>query len=72
MVTFKADKSGIIHAPVGKISLGFAKLKQNISFFYHALLGAKPDKHKGEFIVRAFISSSQGPSLKLDLNSFLV
>ena len=72
VITFKADKSGIIHIPIGKMSFNVTQVKQNILSFFNALLKAKPDKIKNHFIASMFICSSQGPSLKLDLKSFLV
>lgn len=72
VVTFKADKSGIVHVPIGKMRFNVAQVKQNILSFFNTLLKAKPDKIKNHFITSMFICSTQGPSLKLDLKSFLV
>tara|TARA_B110000503_G_C7081191_1_gene385224 strand:- start:98 stop:799 length:702 start_codon:yes stop_codon:yes gene_type:complete len=71
-VEFKSDKNALIHTTVGKISSGAIKIKENITALYRAILDAKPEKSKGDLVIRCSICSSQGPSLKLDLKSIIV
>ena len=66
MVEFRADKAGIVHAAVGKFSFGEDKLKQNFSALVEALLKAKPSSSKGTYLKSLYISTTMGPSVKLD------
>jgi large subunit ribosomal protein L1 len=70
-VEFKVDKTGNVHVPVGKVSFSEDALKANIMAFFHELLNAKPKTMKGTYIKQAYISSTMGPSIKLDLNSIM-
>jgi len=71
-VEFKADKGGIVHAGVGKLSFDNNALAENINAFFAAVLKAKPAASKGEYVRKAFISSTMMPALKLDFRPFLV
>lgn len=68
-VEYKVEKSGIVHAAVGKISFGVDEIKENIVVLYNALLGAKPSGAKGVYVKNFCLSSSMGPSIVLDLDS---
>lgn len=70
-VEFKVDKTGNVHVPVGKVSFSEDALKANIMAFFHELLNAKPKTMKGTYIKQAYISSTMGPSIKLDFNSIM-
>lgn len=70
-VEFKVDKTGNVHVPVGKVSFSEDALKANIMAFFHELLNAKPKTMKGTYIKQAYISSTMGPSIKLDLSSIM-
>lgn len=69
---FRSDKGALVHSAVGKLSFGVKKMKENILAFYTELLNTKPEKMKGEFIKKCYMTSSHGISLELDLNSFIV
>ncbi|WPX96007.1 50S ribosomal protein L1 [Candidatus Bandiella euplotis] len=71
-VEFRVEKNGIIHAGVAKIGFAENKIKENLMALYGAVLAAKPAKSKGVYVRGSFLSSSQGPSLKLDLKSFVI
>ena len=70
-IEFRVDKNGIIHAGIAKIGFSKEKIKANIIALYEAVLGAKPAKSKGVYVLNAFLSSTHGPSLKLDLKTFI-
>ena len=65
-VDFRAEKSGIVHAGVGKASFDAAKIEENIRSFADAVQKAKPSGAKGTFVKRVAISSTMGPGIKLD------
>ena len=66
-VEFKVEKSGIVHAGVGKASFQEGALVENVRAFVEAVNRAKPAGAKGSYIKKVAISSSQGPGVKLDL-----
>lgn len=71
-VEFRADKNGIVHAGIAKIKFKQEKIKENIMKLYSAVLSAKPVKSKGIYMRHLFLSTTHGPSIKLDLRSFIV
>jgi large subunit ribosomal protein L1 len=71
-VEFRVDKSGIIHAGIAKLGFEQKKIKENIMELYGAVLSAKPAKSKGMYMKDLFLSTTHGPSIKLDLKSFVV
>lgn len=68
---FKVDKAGIVHAGIAKTSFATSKIKENIILLYDTIVSAKPTKLKGIYIRKSFLTCTHGPSLKLDLRSFL-
>jgi large subunit ribosomal protein L1 len=69
-VEFRVDKTGIIHAPVGKLSFGTEKLRENAEALIGAVLKAKPAASKGKFVKGLSLSSTMGPGIKVDEASF--
>jgi large subunit ribosomal protein L1 len=64
-VEFRAEKGGIVHAPLGKISFEAPKLVENIRTFLEALSKAKPASAKGTFLKKITLSSTMGQGIKL-------
>jgi len=65
-IEFRVDKAGIIHAPVGKISFGAEKLKDNVIAMLEMILKLKPPTSKGVYLKNIALSSTQGPGVKVD------
>ena len=65
-VEFRVEKSGIIQAPVGKVSFSAQQLFENAAALIHAVLRAKPAAAKGKYVRSATISSTMGPGIRLD------
>ena len=65
-IDFRVEKSGIVHAPVGKVSFGPEKLLRNISAFFDAVIRLKPATSKGAYIRSISLSSTMGPGVKID------
>ncbi len=63
---FKNDEGSNIHIAIGKISFDDAKLKENYKAFMEALNKAKPNSAKGSYIKSIFLTSSMGPSVKVE------
>jgi len=70
-VEFRTEKSGIIHAGVGKASFDAKALEENIRAFVGAVTKARPPGAKGTFIERMTISSSMGPGVKVEPSSVM-
>jgi len=68
-VEFRAEKSGIVHAGVGKASFDEKKLAENIRAFVDAILRAKPSGAKGNYVKKISLTSTMGPGVKLDIDS---
>ncbi len=69
-VEFRVDKAGIIHARFGKVSMGKEKLVENFKALADQIVRAKPASVKGGYIAAAYMSSSMGPSVAVDVASF--
>jgi large subunit ribosomal protein L1 len=65
-VEFRVDKTGIIHAPLGKLSFGVERLKDNADALITAVLKAKPAAAKGRYLKGVSLSSTMGPGIKVD------
>lgn len=67
-VEFKTDKTGVIHAPMGKVSFSRRQLCENIEAFVERMIELKPiGAPKGAYILSAHVSSSQGPGVPIDM-----
>src|SRR5580704_4849562 len=66
-VEFRVDKTGIIHAPIGKASFAPVKLVENASSLITAVLKAKPSAAKGKYVKSTTLCSSMGPGISIDM-----
>ena len=71
-VEFRVDKTGIIHAPVGKISFEAGKLIENAASLISAVIRAKPAVAKGKYVRSATLCSTMSPGLAIDTAPFSV
>src|SRR5678816_3004217 len=71
-VEFRVDKTGIIHAPVGKVSFAADKLVENASSLIAAVIKAKPAVAKGKYVKSATMCSTMGPGVAIDTTPFSV
>src|SRR5664280_1880614 len=69
-VEFRVDKTGIIHAPVGKVSFSAEKLVENAASLISAVIKAKPAVAKGKYVKSATVCSTMGPGVKIDTSPF--
>jgi large subunit ribosomal protein L1 len=65
-VSFRNDKTGVLHAPFGKVSFGADKLAENLAAFLQALRANKPPTSKGKFIRKVTISSTMGVGVQIN------
>ena len=65
-IEYRLDKSNIIHVMIGKKSFGVEKLSQNFNVLMDALVKAKPQAAKGQYIKSVSLSSTMGPGIKVD------
>jgi large subunit ribosomal protein L1 len=66
-VEFRVDKTGIVHAPLGKLSFPVDHLEENAQTLISAVLKAKPAAAKGKYVHSAVLSSTMSPGVPLDL-----
>jgi large subunit ribosomal protein L1 len=65
-IEIKNDKGGVVHAPIGKVSFGVAKLRENFLALMDSLQKMKPSSSKGVFIRKIVLSNTMGPGIKVD------
>jgi len=65
-VEFRVEKAGIVHSPVGKVSFGADKLRENISALLETIIKLKPASSKGTYIKSISISSTMGVGVRID------
>lgn len=66
--SFRVEKAGIVHAGIGKKSMGSDKLKENFMSLLHALSKAKPSSSKGVYFKQMSLSSTMGPGIPIDVS----
>jgi large subunit ribosomal protein L1 len=65
-VEFRVDKTGIVHAPVGKVSFASERLLANAHALVDAVIKAKPSAAKGKYLKSLTVSSTMGPGVRID------
>jgi len=65
-VEFRVDKTGIIHAPVGKVSFATGSLVENAHALVDSIVKAKPSAAKGKYLRSVTVSSTMGPGVRID------
>jgi large subunit ribosomal protein L1 len=70
-VEYRVEKLGIVHVGVGKISFSESDLQKNAQTLIDSVLKAKPSGVKGAYLKKIHVSSTMGPSLKVDISTIL-
>ena len=70
-VEYKLDRTAIIHVPLGKVSFDDKMLMDNLTAVMEAVVKAKPSGAKGQYVKSAYITTTMGPGIKLDLATAL-
>jgi len=65
-IEFRVDKTGNVHAPIGKTSFTAEQLAENLTTFMDTIVRAKPASAKGHYIQSATVSSTMGPGVRLE------
>lgn len=70
-IEYRLDKGNIIHCPIGKASFGADKLVENLDVLMEAIVKAKPDSLKGQYIKSCTLASTMGPGVKFNANKYI-
>ena len=65
-IEYRLDKSNIIHCPIGKVSFGTDKLLENFNALLDAIIKAKPEAAKGQYIMSCAVASTLGPGVRIN------
>lgn len=65
-IEYRLDKSNIIHCPIGKVSFGTDKLLENFNALLDAIIKAKPEAAKGQYIKSCAVASTMGPGIRIN------
>ena len=68
-IEYRLDKTNIIHCPIGKVSFGTEKLLENFNTLLDAIIKAKPEAAKGQYIKSCAVASTMGPGVKINPNA---
>ncbi len=66
-IEFRSDKTGVVHAPIGKASFSAEQLQENLAALRSAVEAAKPDTARGVYLRTLFLTSTMGPSVRVGL-----
>jgi large subunit ribosomal protein L1 len=69
-IEFRVDKSGNVHAPIGKVSFGVEALETNFSAFMDQIVRSKPAAAKGVYVKNVCVSSTMGPGVTIDTTPY--
>ena len=67
-IEYRLDKTNIIHCPIGKVSFGTEKLAENFNALLDAIIKAKPEAAKGQYIKSCAVASTMGPGIRINPN----
>ena len=67
-IEYRLDKTNIIHCPIGKVSFGTDKLVENFNTLLDAIIKAKPEAAKGQYVKSCTVASTMGPGVKINPN----
>ena len=69
-IEFRVDKTGNVHAPIGKASFSDEQLAENLAAFMDQIVRAKPSAAKGTYLKSVTVSSTMGPGVAIDTNAW--
>ena len=69
-VEYRVDKTAIAHCPIGKVSFASEKLSENLTALMEAIIKAKPATAKGTYVKSLYLSTTMGPSIRLNTTKF--
>ena len=69
-IEYRVDKTGNLHAPIGRVSFEIEKLEENLNAFMASVLRARPSAAKGAYVRSVTVTSTMGPGVPVDPNSF--
>jgi large subunit ribosomal protein L1 len=69
-IEFRVDKTGNVHAPIGKVSFSADHLRDNLASFMDQIVRAKPSSAKGTYVKSVTVSSTMGPGVRIDPNLY--
>jgi large subunit ribosomal protein L1 len=69
-IEFRVDKTGNVHAPIGRVSFEVEQLQENFSAFMDSIVRSRPAATKGTYIKSVTVSSTMGPGVGIDPNVF--
>ncbi len=70
-VDFRVDKAGVVHLPLGRVSFGAGKIKENFAIVVETLQRMKPSTSKGTYMKGIALSCTMGPGIKVDTTGVL-
>ncbi|MEK6553920.1 MAG: 50S ribosomal protein L1 [Bdellovibrionota bacterium] len=68
-LAFRVEKAGIVHASIGRKSMGAQKLQENFMAFMNVLVKAKPNSSKGNYLQSITVAATMGPGVKIDISN---
>jgi large subunit ribosomal protein L1 len=69
-IEYRVDRTGNVHAPIGKVSFDEEKLSENLAAFMDSIIRARPSSSKGTYLKGVSVSSTMGPGVAIDPNLY--
>ncbi len=69
-IEYRVDRTGNVHAPIGRVSFGREQLSENLSAFMDNVIRAKPSAAKGQYVRSVTLSSTMGPGVPVNSNAY--